>query len=118
MPEPLPESVKRLVGKELATVTFVRDYVQLGFDGPVLTALTPLTVTDANGRVSSGDDQFRNRLCDLIGSKVAEVGLRPDEALVVSFASGSSVSLSLRAEDYGGPEAIVFHGVDGEIAVF
>jgi hypothetical protein len=117
MTEPLHEPVIRLVGEELATVTFVRDYVQLGFDGPLLTSLTPLVVTDTSGRVTSGDDQFRNRLCDLIGKQVTGVDLRAEDALFIRFGDGSSVSLSLRADDYPGPEAVNFRGADGQLIV-
>jgi len=34
MRQTLAEALKHLVGRELSSVMFVRDYVQLGFDGP------------------------------------------------------------------------------------
>src|SRR2546423_2064380 len=112
MPSVTREPLKQLVGAELASVTFVRDYVQLSFDGPRLSALTPMTVVTRRVTVTSCDDQFRNRLCELIGRSITEVDARPDEALTIGFADGSSVSISLRPEHYPGPEAVVFYGQD------
>ena len=106
----------RLVGTELASVAFVRDYVQLGFDGPVLNALTPIAVTTNGITVTSGDADFRNRLCELIGGRVSGIRLRSGESLSIDFEDGSLVALSLRVEDYPGPEAIVFFtGRDGTV---
>jgi hypothetical protein len=34
----LQDVIGKIVGNELSSVTFVRDYVQFAFDGPVLTA--------------------------------------------------------------------------------
>jgi hypothetical protein len=34
----------QIIGQQLGAVTFVQDYVQLAFDGPGITALTPITV--------------------------------------------------------------------------
>ena len=38
VPAPTFEPLSVLVGRELAAVTFVRDYFQFAFDGPGLTA--------------------------------------------------------------------------------
>lgn len=118
MPEPLIEPIKQLVGLELASVTFVRDYVQLGFDGPVLDALTPIAVATNGETVTSGHRDFRNRLCDLIGSQVTEVALHEDEAFRLDFTDSRWIALSLRPEDYPGPEAIVLHGAGAVTVVF
>jgi len=119
MEDNTPVPVMQLVGTELASVMFVRDYVQLGFDGPVLNALTPIAVTTNGGiPVTSGEADFRHRLCELIGGSVTEVRLRSGEALSIRFADGSLVSLSLRAEDYPGPEAIVFFANGGATVAF
>lgn len=42
----------------------------------------------------------------------ADVERRPGEALVVAFEDGSKLSISLRREDYSGPEAYHAHGFE------
>ena len=106
-----------IVGTELSAVVFVRDYLQFQFDGPSMSAMTPVTVTTAKGSVTSGDDQFRNRLCEQIGKKVSQVAIRESEALNIAFTDGSLVLVSLKNEDYGGPEAVVFQGRGGSCVV-
>src|SRR4051812_38384154 len=118
MPEAGPESWKQIVGAELSAITFVRDFVQLAFDGSVFSALTPIKITSARGTIASGDDQFRNRICDQIGKSVNDVTVREGEALIIRLTDGSSISLSLRVEHYPGPEAVVFSGLDGSCVVF
>ncbi len=113
----MQEPVQQLVGAELAAVVFVRDYIQLSFDGPMLNAHTPIAVTTDGVMSVSGDDQFRNRLCGLIGRSVTNVRVRDDEFRIELF-GGSSISLSLRPAHYAGPEAVVFHGASGEVVVF
>jgi hypothetical protein len=117
MDELTPKPLLRLIGMELASVTFIRDCVQLGFDGPVLNALTPMVLTTNGTTVTSDDADFRNRLCERIEGRVTKIQLRPLESLAIRFADGSLVSLSLREEDYPGPEAIVFCA-NGDTAVF
>jgi len=99
---------RRVTGKELSSVTFVRDYVQIDFDGPKFNVLTPITVSSPGSVSVSGNQPFRNRLCDQIGKMVADLTLHEGQFLVLGFTDGSSITFSLRDEDYPGPEAIVF----------
>jgi len=98
-------------------VTFVQDYLQLHFDGPTLNALTVVTVTSPDGRARTGEEQFRNLVCSCISKQVTGVELREHEALLIHLADGSLVSVSLRDEDYYGPEAVTFRGAKNEILV-
>src|SRR5580693_2357219 len=98
---------KHLVGRRLSGVTFVMDYVQLQFDPPpTINALTPITVRSGSRTAVSGDELFRNLLCEQISKTVTEVSLLDGEALTFSFEDGSTISLSLRQEDYVCPEAV------------
>jgi hypothetical protein len=108
---------KQLKATELSAITFVRDYVQLSFDGPGFNALTPITVSSSQGTVVSGEDQFRNRLCGQIGKTVTEVIIEHHQALVIAFADESTISLSLKEEHYPGPEAVIFSGSDKTFVV-
>jgi hypothetical protein len=103
-------SLQQIVGEQLSAVTFVMDYVQLQFNPPpMLNALTPITVRSASGAARSGQDQFRNRLCEQIAKTVASVMVNDEEFLII-FDDQSTISISLRSEDCVGPESIVFHG--------
>jgi hypothetical protein len=103
---------RRLVGRELAAVTFVRDYVQLAFDGPSLTAITPPTVRIGHRQLKPGDHGYRDALCDRIGAAVRDVSVSEGDALQIAFSDDSQFRISLRPEDYSGPEAVIVR--DGE----
>lgn len=59
-----------LVGSELSSVEFVRDYVQLRFDGPTLTAVTHGVVTLPDGQYGAATPGYRDALCSRIGRTV------------------------------------------------
>lgn len=99
-----------LRGEQLSAVTFVQDYIQLGFDGPGINVLNPTTVTTRAKTVTSWTPGFRDALCEQITKIVAVVEQRPSESLTIAFEDGSSLSISLRPEDYSGPEAYFAHG--------
>ncbi len=105
---------QQVVGRRLSSVTFVMDYVQLMFDPPPsVNALTPITVRSGGQMAVSGDEPFRNLLCEQIPKTVTDVSLTDGEALTFSFEDSSTISLSLRKEDYGAcPEAVNFFGYD------
>jgi hypothetical protein len=99
-----------IVGASLSAITFVMDYYQFQFDGPMLNVLTSVTVDSESGRAVTGDDQFRNLVCGQIGKIVRAVTVREGEAIVVTFEDGSEVRFSLKESDYPGPEAVIFYG--------
>jgi hypothetical protein len=110
MPDTLLAIQQQIIGTEMSAVTFVRDYVQLDFDGPKFNALTQITVASSKGFAVTGNDQFRNHLCEQIAKPVADVRITEEQEVMLSFADGSSIHLSLKSEDYRGPEAVVFNG--------
>jgi hypothetical protein len=110
---------QHVVGRRLSGVTFVMDYVQLQFDPPpTINALTPITVRSGGQTAVSGDESFRNLLCEQIPKAVADVSLVDGEALTLSLEDGSTISLSLRHEDYVCPEAVNIYGSDNLCIVF
>ena len=110
------EYFNQIVGEKLSAVVFILDYHQLQFDGPGLTILNPITVFSNGSSVAEGEDQFRNRLCEQIAKVVKSVTCMENESLIIEFEDGSKISVSLKDEDYVGPEAIVFHGNDNLLA--
>jgi hypothetical protein len=105
------QNFQAIVGEKLSAVVFILDYWQFQFDGPSISALTRIEVCEAAATTRDGDDQFRNRLCSLIGKIVGRVSFNSD-ALTVTFTDETSLSISLRWADYRGPEAAIFHSAD------
>jgi hypothetical protein len=99
-----------VIGATLVAVTFVWDYIQLQFeaaqltDGARLTAHTLPQVELADRCWRSGDDGWRDSLCARIGVAVTSVSWAGQQ-LRFGFADGAVISVSLKDEDYRGPEA-------------
>jgi hypothetical protein len=68
--ETIADALGALVGRDLSSVTFVRDYVQLAFDGPGVNAFTMPTVTSGAENLSLGKPRYRDCLCQQIGCRV------------------------------------------------
>ena len=99
-----------IIGEQLSAVVFVLDYWQLQFDGPTISALSRLEVCVDGVALRDEHDQFRNVICGQIGKIVTAVALIQREAFKITFKDQSSIRISLRSEDYRGPEAMIFHG--------
>ena len=102
--------LNQIVGEKLSAVVFILDYHQLQFDGPALTILNPITVTSGQSSESTGSNQFRNRLCEQVSKIVKNAKCTEGDSLMIEFEDGSVISISLKDEDYAGPEAIIFRG--------
>jgi hypothetical protein len=100
-----------LIGEQMSAVVFVRDYVQLVFDGPGLTAVTPPVVEVGQASSRWGDPGYRDKLCELIGKTVRHAQIVDTEEITIKFDDDSSIRISLRPEDYITAEAAIFsHG--------
>ena len=108
----MAELFEIIVGEKLSAITFVLDYWQLQFDGSSINALTSLEVRADGHTLCNTDDQFRKLICSQIGKTVRSVTLVAHEAFTVGFEDQSSISISLKEDDYRGPEALVFFGRD------
>jgi hypothetical protein len=112
-PQPEIEPYQQIVGEQLSGVTFVMDYLQLQFNPPpTINAYTPVTVSSCGRTCVSGDDQFRNKLCEQITKIVKSVAIKNEEAFLITFEDSSVISISLKPSDYVGPEALAFIGRD------
>lgn len=96
--------ISAIEGEELTAVEFVLDYLQLRFNGPMLTLYAWPHVLLADFSIAFGEPEYRNALCAQIGETVATASLN-DEALTIEFESGTVLALSLREEDIDSPEA-------------
>jgi hypothetical protein len=103
-----PNILDVLKGSRLSAITFVHDYVQLHFDGPGLTAITPARVHRLNETFEWGMPEYRNVLCEQIGKLVRRAFTLEAQEIKIDFEDGSSISISLRPADYRAAEAAVF----------
>ncbi len=101
--------LKRIVGSKLSAITFVLDYYQFQFDGPLFNVLTPVTFISGSNQTRSGEDQFRNRVCAQIGKIVHGITIHENKELVITFEDDSQLLFSLQEKDYPGPEAVIFN---------
>jgi hypothetical protein len=106
--------LNEIVGQELSSVEFVQDYVQLRFNGAVLTAYTQPTVKEGQRVLQWGEPGYRDHLCEQIGQRVKSVAINGGRAVTVNFGNDVSVQISLEDDDYRGAEAVMFTTLSGE----
>jgi hypothetical protein len=99
--------IELLVGKELAAITFVRDYVQFAFDGPVLSAFNLPDLWDDNKQWTSAVEGYRDRLCQMIGKKVSRTILSTDK-IILFFDGGARLEITTLVS-VGHAEAAMFN---------
>ena len=97
--------ISAIIGEELVAVEFVQDFLQLRFDGPLLTLYAWPHVLLSEFSVAFGEPEYRNALCAQISEKVAQASLEEGDALTIEFENGTVFGLSLREEDVDGPES-------------
>jgi len=99
-----------LIGRKLTAVVFVLDDVQFQFDEIVLSVYTSAAVRSFHGNTVQHNDQgWRDALCGQMSRVVSTVEIR-DAEFVVLFDDESAILVSLRDEDYRGPEALCLSG--------
>jgi hypothetical protein len=83
--------------------------VQLRFDGPCLTTITHPSVKKGDAWHKWGSPGYRDALCDRIGKTVLSASVTEEEEIRLEFDDGACVVISLKPEDYCGPEAAIFN---------
>ena len=98
----------------------MQDYVQLRFDGPVVSFFEWPDVFREEGSYAFGEPEYRNILCGVIGESVSAASVEEGEAIEIVFENGVTVRASLRVEDLSGPEggSISYADGTGEILSF
>lgn len=104
----LNEALQALKDIPLYSVEFVMDYVQLRFGGPTLTAFTHPSLQVDGKTVTWESPEFKDLLCGLIEIPVVETDVVKSEEVKLRFENGTTVLISLRENDYSGPEALEF----------
>jgi hypothetical protein len=76
------EHLSIIKGEQLSSVIFVQDYLQLDFDGPLLTCYKWPKVCIAGIITSFGDSEYRNAICQLISYLVIALEASSSEVLI------------------------------------
>jgi hypothetical protein len=97
-----------LIGKELSSIEFVRDYIQFRFDGPCLTAITDPTIQVRGVNNKRSTNGFCDTILKFIGLQVIETIVVENESICIRFLEDCSINISLRPEDYVTTEAATF----------
>ncbi|MFO7575028.1 MAG: hypothetical protein R6W67_07705 [Bacteroidales bacterium] len=85
---------------ELVGITFIRDYIQFLFDGPVLNTYTLPQIIIENKIVTSTDFGYYDTLCSLINKKVLSAHEdEKEEKIVIRFESDIELLVSLKSGD-------------------
>ena len=113
-----PSPFEALIGSQLSAVVFVQDYVQLQFDGPVITVLTPLSVSRGSRTSTFPGAGSRDALCSVIGKRVVKQSLSELDALTLEFEDGAIIRVPLDFEARTGPEAMNYVDLNDQVVVW
>jgi hypothetical protein len=75
------QALNILIGEELSSIEFVRDYIQFRFDGPCLTAITDPIINVGQQQYSRTDTGDCDLLLGFIGLPVEETLLKENEII-------------------------------------
>jgi len=108
-------SLERLVGKNVSSVCFLPNYVQLVFEDLVLTCYTYPLIHISEEQFDYRAPAFKDKLCTLIGKSVQSVVEKLREELAIYFDDGDRIAISLRFEDATSVEATMLSSESGTI---
>ena len=84
-----------LVGQQLNAVSFVMDYVEFHFNGPVLRSLTAPIVEIGSQQFRFPDVGSRDAFCSCIGATVSRADLISGKAIKIGFDAGAGILIPL-----------------------
>jgi hypothetical protein len=108
-------SLERLVGKNVSSVCFLPNYVQIIFEDLVLTCYTNPSVFVSGEKFDYRMQAFKDALCTLIGKSVQSVVETSREELAVYFDDADWMTISLRFADATSVEAAMISSQSGAI---
>ena len=109
-------SLNDLIGQRLTSVTFILDYVQLGFENYYgMSIFNPIRLTGRAGEMDHSQFGFKDSLCGFINHTVSKIEYEQEKRVAFVFDRAGVVSVGLTDNDYSGPEALVLQsGVKGD----
>lgn len=105
-----------LIDRQLSSVEFVQDYLQLHFDGITLTSFNKPIVIINGITYTISTPGYRDALCSLISQIVIEV-YETKEVISIQFGGTNYINISIREEDCN-PEAAMLINENRNITVW
>jgi hypothetical protein len=102
-----------LVGKQVSAICFVRDYVDVQFDGPILRCFSGPIIRLEEREWVFPQTGSRDALCTLIGQDVESMELDDDVRLSLRFSTNRELIVPLDQASRTGPEAMQFVPIIG-----
>jgi len=85
-----------LTRAQLGSVTFAQDYLQLDFDGYIVTCYKWPIITTLNGIFDINNREYRNELSSLIAKEVSNTIFIDNETLAINFDPGEQIKFHLK----------------------
>lgn len=111
--------LRSLIGEELNAVSFVMDYVELHFNGPVVRCIADPVVSDDKRSWRFPEPGSRDALCSLIGTALSALDFEEAEYLGLGFADSRRITIPLNEEARHHGEAVHYvPGINQPITVW
>jgi hypothetical protein len=101
-------NIQDLVGEEISAIAFVRDYVEIHCDGPIVRCLSNPSITFHGTTFRFPEPGSRDALCQAIGSTIGAVTLNETSALELVTTDDWRITIRLDLNSRRGPEAMHF----------
>ena len=113
-----PIQIESLKGEELNAVSFVMDYVEFHFNGPVIRALTNPKIETETKQYQFPKQGSRDALCSFIGKAIQSVIIEEGVSLTLVFLKNERILIPLDDDSYIGPEAMHWCPQDSPMQVW
>lgn len=100
-----------LKNEQLSSVIFIQDYLQLDFDGHILTCYDWPILKMKNLKIMFPDVRYRNYLCDFISKNIIDVGFEDTQNVILNFDNDNIIFFDLMEKTN---EVIYFKAKNGE----
>lgn len=100
-----------LVDQNLISISFVLDYLQVGFESSSLTFLEWPQIELDGVSYYHEDRDYRMILCSLLGKSVTTIQEVADTYIKIDFQGGAALNASLINSPF--PDAVIFNNRDG-----
>ena len=109
----LREAMQKIVGTALSSVDFVEDYVQLVWEKSVLTAYSMPALGKEGLTYGEKHPEYRDVMYRLEGQVLDAAEIIDAEAVNLAFVDGTTLSISIREDDYVCPEILLYREIGG-----
>ncbi len=104
-----------LIDRELSSITFFMDYLQIDFSGPRFNIYNWPLIYNARKVFDRTDIKYHKEFCGFIGKKVSLIDEYLDLGLVIEFEDHCMINVPLKVDETNlDPEIAEYHGSNHE----